>query len=216
MTKINFPSISRVKARAKVIKKDHQIPHMKALEVAAQEIGYPSFHALDTYLKRVKHKQTSLSFATYNPKYHSSLLVVFNDDLVFTRYDMADGEVVSTTYDFKKDFLDRGFAEKLGARLLSNDDVRERKLIAAGGSYGDYLADWGYVCLEFLRDKNTPWTLEDAEALVIDKVETIIGRNYREFFYLDNQIVDNHISRELQEAWDNYLDIDYHPAIDGY
>ncbi|MBE4108321.1 hypothetical protein HJ114_02455 [Vibrio parahaemolyticus] len=57
MTKIARPSISKVKSRAKAINKEKKIGHMKALEVAAQEIGYPSFHALDTYLKRLKKKR---------------------------------------------------------------------------------------------------------------------------------------------------------------
>lgn len=219
MTKIAQPSISKVKSCAKAIKKDKKIGHMKALEVAAQEIGYPSFHALDTYLKRLKQNKPSDTFNPFNPDLQSSLLVVFEDDLELFDYKKVEGDIITSRKSFQEEYLNKGFAERIGARLIAADELQQRGLIAPSGSKtGDkeYLHDYGYVCVEFVREKNNPWTIEDAEKFVIERVESEIGRNYREFFYLDGKLVNNHISRTWDAEWDNYVDVDYHPAIDGY
>ncbi|MDF4332849.1 hypothetical protein P3383_06575 [Vibrio parahaemolyticus] len=219
MTKIARPSISKVKSRAKAIKKEKKIGHMKALEVAAQEIGYPSFHALDTYLKRLKKNEFSATINPFNPDLQSSLLVVFNDDLELFDYKEVEGDFITTRKSFQEEYLNKGFAERIGARLLTVDELQQRGLIAPGGSENgdkDYLHDWGYICIEFVREKDNPWTIEDAEKLVIEQVESEIGRNYREFFYLDGKLINNHISRAWDAEWDDYVDVDYHPAIDGY
>lgn len=219
MTKIARPSISKVKSRANVIKKEMKIGHMKALEVAAHEIGYPSFHALDTYLKRLKQNESSATINPFNPDLQSSLLVVFDDDLKLFDYKEVEGDFITTKKSFQEEYLNKGFAERIGARLLTADELQQRGLIAPGGSQNDsknYLHRWGYICIEFVREKDNPWTIEDADKLVIEQVQSEIGLNYREFFYLDGELVKNHISRAKDAEWDNYVDIDYHPAIDGY
>ncbi|PWI33536.1 hypothetical protein DI392_08690 [Vibrio albus] len=219
MTTTIRPSLSKVKARAKALKKENQIPHMKALELAAQELGYPSYHALDTYLKRLNKNQSDIARKTLIPKLQSSLLVVFNDDLEIRNYKDINGEIITTKENFQTEYLNKGFAEQIGARLVNAEELKQLRLLAPGSMETgdrDYLHEWGYVCIEFLRAKDNPWTIEDADKLVMEKVGKAIGRNYREFFYLDGKLVENHISKEWHAKWDSYNDVDYHPAIDGY
>lgn len=219
MTTAILPSLSKVKARAKAIKKENNIQHMKALELAAQEFGYPSYHALDTFLKRLNKNQSDVARKPFNPTQHSSLLVVFDDDLEIRSYKTVGGEIITTRDNFQTEYLSKGFAEQIGARLVSTEELKQRRLLATYDVMRgdrDYLHEWGYVCIEFLRAKDNPWTIEDADKLVMEKVEKAIGRNYREFFYLDGRRVENHKSKEWHDKWNSYDDIDYHPAIDGY
>ncbi|MGR6834486.1 hypothetical protein [Aliivibrio wodanis] len=220
MTKIIHPSMSKIKDRTKAIKKENSIGHMMALNVAAQEVGYPSFHSLSSYLKKLKQNEPSANIDQFNPELKSSLLVVFNDDLEIFCHKEIQGNVIAIKKSFQEEYLNKGFAERIGARLLTENELQQRNLIAPGGSatrnQEDYLHYCDYICIEFLREKNIPWTIEDADKLVIEQVDSEIGCNYREFFYLDGKLVNNHISRAWDAEWENYVDIDYHPAIDGY
>ncbi|ELA9894868.1 hypothetical protein V8046_002890 [Vibrio parahaemolyticus] len=221
MTIVIRPSLSKVKARAKNLKKENKIKHTKALDLAAQEIGYPTFYALNSYLKNLNKRHSGFPNAKEaglnNVNQHSSLLVVFDDDLEVWCHEDSESEPTFTKKNFQTAYLDTGFAEQIGARVVSSKEVEQRQLQAPAGELGkDFLHDMGYVCIEFLRNKDNPWTIEDANKLVMDKVGGAIGANYRDFFYLDGKLVDNHISDEWHAAWDSYVDIDYHPAIDGY
>ncbi|HGF5226167.1 TPA: hypothetical protein ACF37M_003404 [Vibrio parahaemolyticus] len=44
--------LSNVKKRAKKIQVESDIKHTQALELAAQEVGFPNYHALITHSKR--------------------------------------------------------------------------------------------------------------------------------------------------------------------
>lgn len=72
MTKIIHPSMSKIKTRAKAIKKENNIIHMIALNVAAQEAGYPPFHSLSSYLKKLKQNKLSANIDQFNPEWKGS------------------------------------------------------------------------------------------------------------------------------------------------
>lgn len=229
--------LSNVKKHAKILQVEKSIKHTKALDLAAQEVGFPSYYALQIRFKRLSNHESDMGNAnkgtdgvniTYakaqgnkgkllNPSQKSSLIVVFNDDLRLYRHQYENGEVISIREDFQTEYLDKGFAEKIGARTVSFKELKHRSLQAPGGELGkDFLHEWDYTCIEFLRDKDNPWSIEDADQLVKERVGTKIGSNYREFFYLDGILMDNHIEHELDREWSYHDDIDYCPAIDGY
>ncbi|EDM65952.1 hypothetical protein PE36_08121 [Moritella sp. PE36] len=229
--------LSNVKKSAKAIKKNDNICHAQALDRAARTHGFDSYHALKSRIDNINNESNIVNSnlgsdgvndqyakaqgnrgKQLNPNQKSSLLVVFNDDLMLYRCNSENGELITVRGNFQTEYLDKGFAEDIGARQVSLNELKHRSLQAPGGKLGeDFLHNWGYTCIEFLRNKDNPWSIEDANQLVIERVKSKIGQEYREFFYLDGEKVDNHIGDEMSR----YLDLmdaepEYHPAIDGY
>lgn len=225
--------ISNVKKRAKKIQVESDIKRTQALELAAQEVGFPNYHALLRHSKQANNHQANIVNANkgmdgvnrefamaqgnrgkqLNPNQNSSLLVIFNDDLMVneSEYEGTTPKLISRN--FKTEYLDKGFATDIGARILSFAEVKHRDLDIG---YGSRLHQWGYICVEFLRNKNNPWTIEDANEIAKKRIGSNIGSCYREFFFIDGVYVNNHINDERTLALALADDIQYCPAIDGY
>lgn len=229
--------LSNVKKSAKIIKKNDNISHTKALDRAARIHGFDSYHSLKCRRDNVNNESNIVNSnlgsdgvneqyskaqgnrgKQLNPNQKSSLLVVFNDDLILHRFDSENGELITVREDFQTEYLDKGFAEDIGARQVSFKELKNRSLQAPGGKLDeDFIHDWSYTCIEFLRNKDNPWSIEDANQLVIEKIKSRIGQEYREFFYLDGEKVKNHIGDEMSRSLDLIdTEPEYHPAIDGY
>jgi len=239
MNKITQTFLSKIKKNAKTLKLENNISHVAALELTAQKAGFPSYHALLARYKKENNHASDIANAnknfdgvniTYakaqgnkgkqlNPNQHSSLLVVFDDDLnISNGYEEdTNGKITLIDKSFQTEYLDKGFAKEVGARDISPQELKARCLQAPGGELGKYfIHDWGYICIEFLKNKNEPWSIEEANKLVKESIGKKIGNVYRDFFYIDGLLVNNHISDQWQRNWDSYEDLDYHPAIDGY
>jgi len=235
--------LSNVKKSAKAIKKNDNICHSKALDRAAKKHGFDSYHALKSRHKSVNNGSNIVNAnlgtdgvndqyakaqgnrgKQLNPNQKSSLIVVFNDDLKLSNYHYEDGKLITVIENFQTEYLDKGFAEDIGARQVSFKDLKHRYLEDPDGELSeDFLRrcewgwNWGYTYIEFLRNKDNPWSIEDANQLVIKRIESKIGQNYREFFYLDGKQIDNHIGVEMSRRLDLIdAEPEYHPAIDGY
>lgn len=63
------------------------------------------------------------------------------------------------------------------------------------------------TCIEFLRSKDNPWTIEDANTIAQKCIGSKFGSCYREFFFINDETTE-------RLALGN--DIQYPPAIDGY
>lgn len=160
-----------------------------------------------------------------NPNQKSSLIVVFDREQKITvGYNKKEnGDIELITKDFAAEFIDKGFAEEIGGRLISNEELKHRGILdpCAGqcrdnDEYRFLYVNNFYTCIEFLRDKDTPWTLEDANQLLKDKIPSKIP--FREFFYIDEECMENYVGQRMRakiEAEEKY-DYDYCPAIDGY
>lgn len=115
-----------------------------------------------------------------NPNQKSSLLVVFDDDLVVYEHEYKNNTPRLVQHNFQTEYLDKGFATDIGARILSFAEVKNRDLDIG---YGARLHQWGYTCIEFLRSKGNPWTIEDANIIAQKRIGSKIGSCYREFFF---------------------------------
>ena len=239
MNKITQTFLSNIKKHAKTLRVKNHVKHAAALDLASQKFGFPSYHALLICYKKQSNHEADIENAnkgsdgvniTYakaqgnkgkqlNPNQHSSLLIVFDDDLsICVGYEEdLNGKNTFINKVFQTEYIDKGFAKEVGARDISPQELKARSLQAPGGDLGkDFIHDWGYICIEFLKDKNEPWSIEEANTFVKESIGKKIGNVYREFFYIDGLLVNNHISDEWQSNWDSYEDLDYHPAIDGY
>lgn len=235
--------LSNVKKSARAIQKNDNVCYSKALDRAAKSHGFDSYHALISCRNSINNESNIVNAnlgtdgvnAQYakaqgnrgkqlNPNQKSSLIVVFNDDLNFSNYHYEDGKLITTIENFQTEYLDKGFAEEIGARQVSFKELKHRYLEVPDGELSEDLLrrcewgwNWGYTYIEFLRNKDNPWSIEDANQLVRKRIESKIGQNYREFFYLDGKQIDNHIGVEMSrhiDLMDNQPE--YHPAIDGY
>ena len=239
MKKITQTFLSNIKKHAKTLKIEKNISHVAALELSVQKAGFPSYHALLTRHKKENNHEANIMNAnkgfdgvniTYakaqgdrgkqlNPNQYSSLLVVFDDDLHICKgYEKdTNGKSMLIEKPFQAEYLDKGFAKEVGARDVSHQELKVLCLQAPGGVLGkDFIHDWGYICIEFLKDKNEPWSIEEANKFVKESIGKKIGNVYRDFFYIDGLLMKNHISDEWHRQWDSSEDFDYHPAIDGY
>lgn len=225
--------VSNVKKRSKIIKAKFDIKHAQALELASQEAGFPNYHALNTRVKKLNNHESNIVNANkgmegtnreyslaqgnkgkqLNPNQKSSLLVVFNDDLVINKFKLVDGKYKIIELDFQTDYLDKGFAKDIGARLLSFLELKQRSLDLTDGGK---LHQWGYTCIEFIRNKDNPWTIEEANEFVIKRMSDTLGSQYREFFFIDDVYISNHLNEEMIASIALDDDIPYCPAIDGY
>lgn len=226
--------ISNIKKRAKILQNELGVKHVQALEFAAQEAGFPTYHALQVRNKRVNNHEANIvnankgvkgvnrefAFAQgnrgkqLNPNYRSSLLVVFNDDLMVNEVEYENGNPRLIQLNFQTEYLDKGFAEDVGGRLLNLTELQKRNLDLGEG---EKLHLWGYTCIEFLRNQDNPWTVEDANELVIKYISNKLGTIYREFFFIDNKYINNHLNEEMNASSAAILDdVPYCPAIDGY
>jgi hypothetical protein len=226
--------VSNIKKNAKNLQKKLGVKHTQALEIAAKEAGFPNYHALQTRVKRENDHKANIVNANkgmkgvnrefslaqgnrgkqLNPNYQSSLLVVFNDDLLVNELEYENGKPKFIQLNFHEHYLDKGFAEEIGARPLGLAELKKRNLdLPEGGK----LHNWGYICIEFLRNKDNPWVIEDANEFVKKRMEKTLGSIYREFFFIDDKYEKNHISESMQASVDFINDeIFYCPSIDGY
>ncbi|WP_300357509.1 hypothetical protein [uncultured Pseudoalteromonas sp.] len=225
--------ISNIKKRAKKIQVDLDIKHTQALELAAKEAGFPNYYALLQHSKKANNHKANIVNANkgmdgvnkefamaqgnrgtqLNPNQYSSLLVTFDDDLMVNELEYEGTTPKLIRRNFKTEYLDKGFATAIGARILSFAEVKHRNLDIG---YGSKLHEWGYICVEFLRNKNNPWTVEVANKIAKERIGSKFGSCYREFFFIDGKYVNNHIDDERNLALDLGDDIQYCPAIDGY
>nr|APU91097.1 hypothetical protein [Vibrio alginolyticus] len=214
--------LSNLKKAAKSIKNTQNVSHSEALDLAAISYGFDSYHALTARRKRINNEANTpnANLGTngvnrqyaqaqgnrgkqLNPNQKSSLIIAFNDDLIIRRFDMVDGVVKSTAENFKTEYLDKGFAEEIGGKFVLRKGDKS-------------FLKHHYHYIEILKDKTQPWTVEEANKLLEEQVSDRIGKNYREFMYIDGKLVRNHISDEREAEYNRYDDIQYHPAIDGY
>lgn len=241
MTDITTPTFrSNFKKYARTIQKNDEIIYAKAQHIAAKKYGFDSYHALQAHRKSINNESNiinanlgtdgvNVQYAKaqgnrgkqLNPNQQSSLLVAFDDDLIIYKTHKKDGEFITVTENFQTEYLDKGFAEEIGARIISLEELKCRDL--PWGEFPDpeayRLHQFGLTCIEFLRDKDTPWTKSDADRLVKERIRPKIGSHYCSAFWLDGKPVDNHIGdAQIREAelivMDDYLQ--YCPAIDGY
>ncbi|EIE1271970.1 MULTISPECIES: hypothetical protein [Vibrio] len=225
--------ISNIKKLAKKIQVELGVKHTQALELAAREVGFPNYHSLLQHSKKANNHRANIVNANkgmdgvnqefamaqgnrgkqLNPNQNSSLLVIFDDDLMVNELEYEGTTPKLIRRNFKAEYLDKGFATDIGARILSFAEVKHRDLDIG---YGSQLHQWGYICVEFLRNRNNPWTIEDANEIAKERIGSKFGSCYREFFFIDGEYVNNHVYDERTTALDLENDRQYHPAIDGY
>lgn len=224
--------ISNVKKKANKIKVELGVKHTQALELAAQEVGFPNYHSLLKRSKKANNCKTHIvntdkdgvndEFTIdhgnrgkqLNPNQKSSLLVIFDDDLVINKIEFEGPSHKLISRNFKTEYLDKGFAAEIGARIPSFDEVKHRDLDIG---YGSKLHEAGYICIEFLRNKDNPWTIEDANQVAQERIGSKLGHScYRDFFFINGEYINNHLHDEMIRRLDLENDIQYHPAIDGY
>lgn len=225
------------KKLARTIQKNDDICYSKAQDRAAKKYKFDSYHALQAYRKSINNESNivnanlgtdgvNLQYAKaqgnkgkqLNPNQHSSLLVAFNDNLTILKIHKEDGEFISIWENFQTEYLDKGFAKEVGASVISREELERRALPAPHGKPGEYfLHEYDLTCIEFLRDKNNPWSKRDADQLIKNKISSQIGNKYYSKFWLDGKPIDNHIGdEETREAEAMADTLEYCPAIDGY
>jgi len=145
-----------------------------------------------------------------NPNQKSSLIIMVDDDKEVSRLRQLPGTEPKLEFiSFKKEFIDKGFLKEIGARRLSNEEAENRDIRL---SCGNEAYKWGYILIEFLREKDNEWTVEEANTHLIKAFTGNVGHIYRDEFWLNGNIHKNHKYVEL--AYEE--EIFYCPAIDGY
>lgn len=172
-----------------------------------------------------------------NPNQKSSLIIVFDrEQEILVGYNKKENsEIELIKKDFAAEFINKGFAEEVGARLINNEELKHRGILSycAAQCQDDdenrfiYFNNF-YICIEFLKDKDTPWTLEEANQLLKDRISPKVG--FREFFYIDEKCIENYVGQRMSAQFEAYMEDDlspvnydcspadhnYCPAIDGY
>lgn len=220
---------SNLKKSARLIQKEKNVDYNKALNLASQEYGFDSYHALQTRQKNSNNesnisnpnigtngvnKQYSQSQGNrgkqLNPNQMHSLVIAMNQETDVSLLKVIDGRNVQVErVSFQREFLDKGFLEKIGARKLSIEEIKNRKLNQVR-PYQEHL-----LYLEFAR--STPWEREEA----FEYIRSILFPSTNEYsissiacserIWLDNNPIQN-----FNYDPERFGPGDYCSAIDGY
>ncbi|PKG73123.1 hypothetical protein CXF86_19370 [Shewanella sp. GutCb] len=238
MTDITTPTFrSNFKKLSRHIQTNNEICYKKAQDIAAKQFGFPSYHALGAHRNRINNESNIVNAnlgtdgvneqyakaqgnrgKQLNPNQQSSLIVAFDNELIVRTTHIKGDEFIFTEEDFQTEYLDKGFAEEIGARLISREELKRRDL--PWGEFPDpeayRLHQCGLTCIEFLRDKDTPWTKSDADKFLHEKFYSKNNVKYYDTCWLDGKPVRNHIGDDSARKMALPEPLEYCPAIDGY
>ncbi|MBE3653899.1 hypothetical protein [Vibrio navarrensis] len=220
---------TKLKKQARHIQHDFNVSYSQALEIAAKEKGFPSYHALQAVKKNDNHKADIVNANlgtcgindTYakamgnrgkqlNPNQKHSLVLTLNPRSEVNILAVINGKrCVTEKVRLLDDFLQKVFVERHGARILGTKEINARSFQRL------YRCTVHTLYVEFLSD--TPWEAKVAFDLIRDCLfphsneYSLNSYSCSDIIWLDGSPIKN-----FNYDDERYAEPDYHPAIDGY
>jgi len=220
---------TKLKKLARHIQRNSNVSYSQALELAAKEEGFPSYHALQAAKKNDNHKSdivnANLGTDGVNDTYAKAmgnrgkqLNPNQKHSLVFTLDPRSEVHILTVIHGKRyvtekvrllDDFLQKIFVERHGARILGKKEINERSFQRL------YRCTVHSLYVEFLSD--TPWEAEVAFDLIEECLfprsneYSLNSYSCSDIIWLDGSPINNFNYDE-----ERYAEPDYHPAIDGY
>lgn len=143
-----------------------------------------------------------------NPNQKDSLIVLIPNDAKVARAEHNGPETQFEYVSFRKEYLEKGFLQKIGAREIGIKEAKNRDIRFLDGSQTH---GWGYIFVEFLKGDEELWTFKEAHELLIKCLYETVGNIYSDTLWLNGKPYKNHNYKEPEDE-----PLPYCPAIDGY